>query len=161
MASLATCSVQWSRHHDVLLLWESNILGQLQQLYMHDGRPFTVYGDPAYPTREHLISPIEKHILTDQEPRFNTSLIIVRECVECGFNNIASNFAFVDFRKKNLKVLLQSVGMYYIVATLLTNRTCCVYGNQTASFYNLSPQPPPPPPPPPPPTLEQYLRNQE
>ena len=108
------------RRHDAILLRESNILGQLQQLYTHDGRPFTVYGDPAYPTREHLISPIKRHVLTDQERRFNTSMSVVRECVEWGFNDIVSNFAFVDFRK-NLKVFLQPVGMYYLVATLLTN----------------------------------------
>ena len=91
------------RRHDAILLWESDILGQLQQLYRHDRRPFTVYGNPAFRAQKHLISPIKRHILTDQERGFNTSMSVVWECVEWGSTILFQIFAFVDFRR-NLEV---------------------------------------------------------
>jgi hypothetical protein len=41
-------------------------------------------------------------------------------------------FAFLDF-KKNLKVLLQPVAKYYIVASLLINCHTCLYGSVVQS----------------------------
>jgi hypothetical protein len=38
----------------------------------------------------------------------------MREAVEWGFGKIISDFAFLDF-KKNLKLLLQNVGIMYSV----------------------------------------------
>jgi nuclease HARBI1 len=55
----------------------------------------------------------------------------VCECVEWGFGKISGNFAFLDF-KKNLKLLLQPVGHYYLVGRLLTNVHTCLYGSQTS-----------------------------
>ena len=135
------------RRHDAILLRESGLLDQIQPLYTRDGRPFTIYGDPAYPIREHIISPNRRQNPNQQEQQFNISMSAVRECVEWGFDDIVTNFAFCDFRK-NLKILLQPVAMYYMVAALLTNCKCCLYGNQTSRFIELEP-----------PTLEQYLSN--
>ena len=86
------------RRHDAILLWESDILGQLQQLYRHDRRPFTVYGDPAFPAQKHFISPIKRQILTDQERGFNTSMSVM---CGMGFNDIVSNFRFCWFQEKS------------------------------------------------------------
>ena len=49
--------------------------------------------------------------------------------------------------KKNLKIGLSSVGKMYIVCTLVRNAITCLYGNQTAEFFN-----------PEPPTLEVYFQ---
>ena len=38
-----------------------------------------------------------------------------------------------------LKILLQPVGLYYIIATLLSKCHTCIYSNQIASFFNLLP----------------------
>ena len=46
-----------------------------------------------------------------------------------------------------LKILLQPVGLYYIIATLLSKCHTCIYRNQIASFFNLVP-----------PSLEDYLQ---
>ena len=90
------------RRHDAILLRESGLLDPIQPLYTRDGRPFTVYCDPAYPTREHIISQIRRQNPNQQEQLFNVSMRAVRECVEWEFDDIVTNFAFCDFRK-NLK----------------------------------------------------------
>jgi nuclease HARBI1 len=49
-----------------------------------------------------------------------------------------SLFAFVDFRK-NLKLHLQPIGMYYLVAAILVDCHTCFYGSQVASFFKEDP----------------------
>ena len=67
------------------------------------------------------------HIADDEQP-FNTEMSKVRACVEWGFGKICLNFTYLDF-KKNLKVLLQPVGKYYLEASILINCHACLYGS--------------------------------
>jgi hypothetical protein len=60
----------------------------------------------------------------------------IRQCVEWVFGKVDLISAFQDF-KKNLKVGLSSVGLYFPVATVLTNMHSCLYENQTADYYNI------------------------
>jgi len=69
---------------------------------------------------------------------FNKSMSAVRESVEWLFNDIATYFKFIDF-KKNLKIGLSSVGQMYVVCALLRNALTCLYGNQTSTFFELDP----------------------
>ena len=69
---------------------------------------------------------------------FNKSMSTVRESVEWLFNDIATYFKFIDF-KKNLKTGLSSVGKMYVVCALLRNALTCLYGNQTSTFFELDP----------------------
>ena len=64
------------------------------------------------------MSPFRGAHLTDNEQEFNTQMSKVRVSVEWGFGKIIQMFAYLDF-KKNLKVLLQPVGKYYLVASIL------------------------------------------
>ena len=121
---------------------------QLRQFNQANGDPFVVYGDPAYSLSRNIISPFRGARLTQQEQEFNTRMSAVRSSVEWGFGKITQYFAYLDFRK-NLKVLLQPVGKYYLVGTLLVNCHTCLYGSQTSTYFNL-----------PPPSLETYLSNQ-
>lgn len=69
---------------------------------------------------------------------FNKSMTAVRESVEWLFNDMATYFKFIDF-KKNLKIGLSSVGKMYVVCALLRNALTCLYGNQTSTFFELDP----------------------
>jgi hypothetical protein len=69
----------------------------------------------------------------------------VRVAVEWGYGRIVRYFAFLDF-KKNLKVFLQPVAVYYAVGALLTNCHTCLYGSQTSRYFGIAP-----------PSLEEYL----
>lgn len=136
------------RRHDSFMLRESGILPILERS-MNDanGHPFAVYGDPAYPLRPHLMCPYKGANLTPAQEDFNAEMSKLRQCVEWGFGDIVTNFAFVDFRK-NLKIFLQPIGKIYLAATLMTNCRACLYGNQTSVYFGVNP-----------PSLEQYLNN--
>lgn len=144
------------RRHDSFLLRDSQLMPQLEA---HMNRPdpppgspaiYSLYGDPAYPMRAHLLSPFRADQLTPEEQAFNTQMSAVRTCVEWEFGKLLQLFAFVDF-KKNLKVLLQPVASMYVVSALLANCHKCLYGSQTATFFSSAEHEIRPPP------LEEYL----
>ena len=67
--------------------------------------------------------------------------------VEWSFGDIVVDLAFIDF-KKNLKIGLQPVAMYYRVAALLTNcHTIINGGNKTSKYFGIAP-----------PLLHEYLQ---
>lgn len=136
------------RRHDAFILSASGLEYQLRQFVQANGDPFVVYGDPAYGLSHNIISPFRGAQLSIQEEEFNRRMSAVRTSVEWGFGKITQYFAYLDFRK-NLKVLLQPVGKYYLVGTLLVNCHTCLYGSQTSSYFDLAP-----------PSLETYLSNQ-
>jgi len=137
------------RRHDCALLRHSGLLDQLEERQWRtaDGHSFALYGDPAYPNRDFLISPFRGAVLTAEESAFNRAMSSVRECVEWEFGKILSIFAYLDY-KKNQKIFLQPVAKYYIVGAILANCHTCLYGNQTSNYFDLRP-----------PTLEEYLHS--
>lgn len=134
------------RHHDAFMLCESNLLHRLQAKFRAPN-VFTLYGDPAYPVREHLLAPYRGAMLTPAQQLFNKKMSKVRVSVEWSFGKVVQYFAFLDFRK-NLKVLLQPIGKYYVVGTLLTNCHTCLYGSVTSDHFCMHP-----------PNLNTYLNN--
>ena len=87
-------------------------------------------------------------MLTPAQELFNKRMSKVRESVEWAFGKVVQYFAFLDFRK-NLKVLLQPIGKYYVVGVLLINCHTCLYGSVTSDYFSL-----------PPPDLHTYLNWQ-
>ena len=135
------------RRHDAFILGASGLSDKLRRFNQLNGQPYVIYGDPAYGVSRNILSPYRGAHVTLQEQEFNKSMSQVRICVEWTFGKLCQYFAFVDFKKNN-KVLLQPVGKYYLVATLLTNCHTCLYGSQTSNFFDLQP-----------PALEVYLSN--
>ena len=97
-----------------------------------DGRQLYIYGDPAYADSV-LVRPFKGSQLTEEQQYFNTTMSRLRIAVECSFGKIVTLFPFVDF-KKNLKLRLQPVGKYYLVATILANCHTCFYGSKSIPF---------------------------
>ena len=114
---------------------------------MPTGEPYVLYGDPAYGLSRNIIGPFCGAHIADDEQAFNTEMSQVRTCVGWGFGKICLKFAYLDL-KKNLKVLLQPVGKYYLVPSISINCHTCLYGSQTSTFFDLDP-----------PSLETYLCN--
>lgn len=135
------------RRHDAFLLAESPLLEQLGALPpCANGQRYCLYGDPAYPISEYIITPFrDNQNLTEPQATFNREMSKVRESVEYGFGKITVYFAFCDF-KKNLKLHLMPVGKIYVVAALLTNCHTCLYRSVMNSLLDSDP-----------PTLESYL----
>lgn len=133
--------------HDATMLNRSGLREVLSEVAVDGERSYVIYGDPAYGLAEHIITPFRGAMITPQQEAFNASMSQARVSVEWGFGKVVGLFAFLDFAK-NLKLHLQPVAMYYTVAVLLTNCHTCLYGSQTASFFNTTP-----------PELQSYLAN--
>lgn len=132
--------------HDAGLLRDSGLEAILEaNLRGTDQRQLCIYGDPAYPDRPYLVCPFKGSRLADDELAFNAKMSSIRIVVEWSFGKIVNLFPFVDY-KKNLKLRLQPVGKYYLVATILTNCHTCCYGSQVSTFFDSTP-----------PSLEAYL----
>lgn len=134
------------RKHDAGMLADSGLLQQLNQYaFSSAGNPMCLYGDPAYPLRIHLQAQFRNARLTPQMNNFNAAMSSVQQSVEWLFGDIVNYFKFLDF-KKNLKLQLNAVGKFYIVAAILRNALTCMYYNETSRFFGLEP-----------PTLQQYF----
>ena len=128
------------------MLADSGLLNSLQQFAFNPaGQPFCVYGDPAYPLRVHLQGPFRYGVLTPQMSAYNTEMSAVRISVEWLFGDVINSFKFLDF-KKNLKLMLSSVGKMYVVSVILRNALTCLYGNLTSEYFDLQP-----------PTIDEYF----
>ena len=134
------------RRHDAFMLYESRLLPKLEEKFTAP-QLFSLYGDPAYPLRQHIITPYRGAALTRDQQLFNKEMSKVRVSVEWSFGKVLQYFAFLDFRK-NLKVLLQPIGKYYVVGVILTNCHTCMYGCNSSNVFHL-----------PPPNLHSYLGN--
>ena len=103
--------------------------------------------DPEYPLNPYLQKAFQGAGLTQQQQDFNTTMSSARGTVEWPFVEIISLWAYVDARKQQ-RMLLQPVAMYYMVATLFINlRTFMRYWNKTSSFFGIEP-----------PSLMEYLQ---
>ena len=120
---------------------------KLRRFQNPNGEPYTINGDSAHGLTRNILAPYRGVRLTDDQQEFNSQMSKVRTCVEWGFWKICQLFAFLDF-KKNLKLLLQPIGKYYVVAVILVNFHTCLYGFQTGAYFDLDQ-----------PTLEHYLSN--
>lgn len=120
-----------------------------QKAVFGENEKYVLYGDQAYGLMDLLITPFpgRPEDLPVHQNNFNHSMKILRVSVEWGFQKIVSLFAFIDF-KKNQKLLLQNLDTIWKVAVLLTNCHTCLYGSQTADYFNTIP-----------PTLEEYFGN--
>lgn len=89
--------------HDAAVLVMS-CLYPLLEIHSHNPncKPLAIYGDPAYPHRVHLQCQYKGANLSNAR-QFNASMTSVRVAVEWPFGDIATYFAFNDF-KKNLKI---------------------------------------------------------
>ena len=134
------------RRHDSAMFEASGLLAQLQHhMNRPDGRPYTAYGDKGFPIREHLLGPYKGRDLTALEQHFNSVMSSVRISVEWGYSGVTQQFAFLQ-HKENLKIGLQPVAQFYVVATVLANCFSCLYGNQVSTYFESRP-----------PSLDEYL----
>ena len=86
--------------------------------------------------------------LTPAQQQFNANMSSARIAVEWTFGEVATTWAYVDMKKQQ-KILLQPVALYYRVTALLSNlRTILRYGNKAAEHFVVSP-----------PTSEEYLHK--
>lgn len=137
------------RRHDAGMFGESGILGQLEQ-HMHipgdaNGGVYALFGDSAYPLSPYLQKKFQGNV-TPLQQLFNSRMGGMRQAVEWAFDDIATYWAFIDMKRQQ-KILLQTVGTCYKVATILANCITIMAGrNKTSDYFGVEP-----------PSLEEYL----
>ena len=137
------------RRHDAFMLGMSDLLRKLRKFNLPNGEPYVIYGDPAYRLSRNILNTFCGAHITAAEQKFNKSMIRVRISVEWGFGKILQYFSFLDFRK-NQKVLLQPIGKYFLVLSIMINCHTCLYGSLTSNYFGVDP-----------PSLENYLSNSQ
>ena len=100
------------KKHDTFMLGVSGLAEKLGRFQRPNGEPYIIYGDPAYGLTWNILAPFRGIRLTHDQQEFNSRMSKLRVLVEWGFGKICQ-FAFLDF-KKNLKILLQPIGKYYL-----------------------------------------------
>ena len=125
------------RRHDATMLYESGLLRDLQAVaWTRDGRPLSLYGDPAYPLGVHLQAPFRNVHITPDMARFNQRMSEVRVDVEWMFGCISNYYKFIEL-KNQLKIGLSPVGKMYLVCGILQNAHTCLYGNIVSDYFGI------------------------
>lgn len=125
------------RRHDMTLFRRSGIEEHLASSLLVGGRQFYIYGDPAYVLRPYLQVGFKGSVLSDEQKAFNKSMSLVRVSVEWAFKDLKKYFTHVDSSRK---MVLQKVPVakWYLVSAVLWNFRACMYGSQSATFFNCS-----------------------
>ncbi len=128
------------KRHDAGVYARSGLRAQLHQhMNFPGGGAYALFGDSAYPLSLYLQKGFQGIDLTHEQQAFNTRMSSVRQAAEWTFGEINTLWAYVDMRRQQ-KVGLQPVGMYYRAAALLTNfHVCLQRGNQTSDYFQMAP----------------------
>ena len=136
------------RRHDETLYKLSGLEKMLDKhFYDTEGRNLFVFGDPAYGTGNHLMSPFKGALVTDAQRRWNTQMSRIREPVEWLFGEVSRQFQYLNY-SQNQKALLSPCGLYYLVAILLCNAHTILHYPQIPRYFHC-----------PPPTLREYFHG--
>jgi hypothetical protein len=126
------------RRHDMYMLHRSRLLHRLQNTLVTATSVYCIYGDPAYVLRPVLQIGFRGSRLTQAQAEFNAAMSAVRVSVEWGFANVTNLWAFLDLRR-NLRLGLSPVGLYYLVGMLLSNMRNCVRPNEISTYFGVDP----------------------
>jgi hypothetical protein len=136
-----------ARRNDNFLLEDSGLLCDCAEHAFRDDVPanapyesrcLQVFGDPAYGTGRHLLSPFAGVELTSDQRQWNASMSSVRQNVEHGFGLVTNQWPFLNAGWK-MPVYKSPVAWYYNVGVLLTNARNCMSRNQVVKYFNLQP----------------------
>jgi hypothetical protein len=122
------------RWNDNALLYESGLLHRCKQF----SDDHYIFGDPAYPKSDVLLSPYDKIDLLPDQITFNLRMSAVHESVEWEFADIIQLWASLNLVSMQ-KLFLNPIGIQFRVCTLLTNIHTCIYGSQASHYFNCCP----------------------
>ena len=128
------------RRHDTTVLKESRLEERLQLL----PPDCYIYGDQAYPVRTWLLSPFRGPNKPIPMRRWNRKMRTVRISVEHGYKIITTLWSHLRYVPAQ-QVFKTPVAKQYVACAALTNLHNCLYPNQVAQHFGLTP-----------PSLEEY-----
>ncbi|KZV95583.1 hypothetical protein EXIGLDRAFT_610471, partial [Exidia glandulosa HHB12029] len=133
------------RRHDQTVFRESGLPEWLDEHSVApNGDRLVIYGDTGYALTGNVIVPYKGAHLSREQDLFNLEMSRVREAVEWGFASVSRQWAYLNHHRQRL--LLEPIGLWYLVGTLLANARNCLHPNQTSQYFDC-----------PPPALEEYF----
>lgn len=131
------------RLSDAEMLYESGVLEEMEgnpgfkkRVLVREKEIFTpyyLYGDPAYPCREHIQAPF-KGTVRRGEAIYNNAWARVRIVIEQAFGMVTSLWHSLNFKTQE-KTYLVPVGQRYMVSVILTNIHTCIERSNIVSTY--------------------------
>ena len=85
------------RHHDLIMVRESNINNRMRDLQIGHENQYTMYADKGYVDLTHLVAAYHGAHLTQPQIQINGVLSLVRVTVEWCFGKIAECQKYLDF----------------------------------------------------------------
>ena len=110
--------------------------------------PIALYADEGYALSSRIFIPYPDGRANALHQAFNQTLSQSRITVEWAYHTILKSWTALDF-KRTLKVFKSPIGVYYIVAALLTNVMSCMNTYNEITLYSGGTVP----------TAEEYLRT--
>ncbi|KAJ0391089.1 hypothetical protein P43SY_010344 [Pythium insidiosum] len=104
-----------------------------------------IYGDGGYGVSDFVCAPYHGANPTVYQLALNTLMSTKRLTVEWLFKDVKTQWSHVNWHIK-MQARKTRAGLKFSTAMLLTNIHTCLYGSQTARYFNC-----------PPPSLEEYL----
>jgi hypothetical protein len=101
-------------------------------------RQYYIYGDVAYTLRPYLQVGFEGLTLSPEDVAFNSSMSKVRVTVEWAFRDVKQYFTHLDVPRK-LCLQVTPAGLSYVCSVMLWNFRVCIYGSQTAQYFQCDP----------------------
>jgi hypothetical protein len=102
---------------------------------------YHVFGDKGYAVRgKRLLSSIIGNNLNEVEKKYNLEMSALRVSVENIMAKQRNLFRLIDYSKTQKLRQCPVIEQYY-VSMFLMNCHSCIYGNQVASFFGITPPP--------------------
>jgi hypothetical protein len=138
--------------HDSGIFEDSGLHTLMNELpYVRFGNtstPLAVYADDGYALSLRVCCPYPDGRMDARHQAFNTAMSESRISVEWSYGRITNLWRMLNL-KDNMKLFKSPIGVYYMVATLLTNCVTCIEGSNIITDFSGSR----------PPSLEQYLHT--
>jgi len=101
------------------------------------GVAYKAFLDSGYALGNTFITPFSRRRqLNEEERRFNREMSRMRQPSEWGIGRVKTLFSFLEF-KKSLRVLAMPLGPMFLIAVHLKNIHGCLYGSQTAQYFDV------------------------
>jgi nuclease HARBI1 len=126
------------KDNDTYMFQQTELKERFDDLF-RDKEILFLYGDSPYNVCSRVLAPYRQtRVLSAAERSWNRRLSSDRISVKQMFRRVL-NLWHGNALSTNLKVLLQPVSMYYLVAVLFTNIHTCLHGNCVSARYGVMP----------------------
>ncbi len=137
----------YCRRNDLDLLGESELNDKIAALSVGELKQYKAYCDGIFPVLSHMLS---KHTVeTTRNERYENGIMTkIRIANEWAYGATENLFLILKWSHGLRLRQNREHAYFYLIATILRNAHCCLYGNQISQYFDCKP-----------PSLEEYFNN--